>query len=125
MVQGADEARSKLMELLGQGRPLEPLERLQASLPPLSSGVGSAPAPPADQPWTVAVVGLQLLNSIGQVAHAPNRGIAHDAIISIIGDCLGHHILICWQPQRCRSIHHDFEAVHLSGQMQGIACGPD
>ena len=72
MVQGADEARSKLMELLGQGRPLEPLDRLQATLPPLSSGVGPAPAPPADQPWTVAVAGLQLLTSIGQVAAVPS-----------------------------------------------------
>lgn len=64
------------MELLGQGRPLEPLERLQAALPPLSSGVGPAPTPPADQPWTVAIAGLQLLNSIGQVAAVPNAWLA-------------------------------------------------
>ncbi|KAK9841171.1 hypothetical protein WJX74_001375 [Apatococcus lobatus] len=65
--QGAAEARSKLMELLGPGRPLEPLDRLQASLHTPASSTGPAPSPPADQSWTIALVGLQLLKNLGQL----------------------------------------------------------
>ena len=55
------------MELLGQGRPLEPLEQLQLSLHTPSGGAGPAPTPPADLSWTVAIDGLHFLKHLGQV----------------------------------------------------------
>ena len=66
-MQGADEVRGKLTELLGQGRSLESLDQLQAATPTSSSSIGAAAKPPADQPWTVAIAGLNLLNVVGQV----------------------------------------------------------
>ncbi|KAK9866602.1 hypothetical protein WJX84_004959 [Apatococcus fuscideae] len=65
--QGADEVRGKLTELLGQGRSLESLDQLQAATPTSSSSIGAAAKPPADQPWTVAIAGLNLLNVVGQL----------------------------------------------------------
>ena len=59
------------MELLGQGRPLDPLDRLPGSTPSASVAGTAAAAPPADLPWLVANAGLEFLNTIGQLVLDP------------------------------------------------------